>query len=463
MEPSLWAFGPLNLIMLGLVTVIGGVVLHFSRAYLAGDAQVGRYYRWMVLTLVAVAVTVTANHLFLLLAGWVAISLALHRLLTHYPERRRAQLASHKKFLLARVAELTLLTSFLLILSQQQTPYISEIVAHYRALLSGEINGTLSVAEQVAAVGIAVAALIKCAQLPVHGWLMQVVEAPTPVSALLHAGIINLGGFLLLVFAPLIAMVPAAQWLILIVAGLTTLVSALVMTTRISQKVRLAWSTSAQMGLMLVECALGLYELALLHLLSHSAYKAYAFLNSGHAVWEDVQHRLAPRTTPRKRDWATALPIALLIVLGVVFATQYHGPVSPWLLLTLALALLLAENGRQRGFSGIRSTVLVVLGLAVSYGTLKSLLGQWVALPHTVSLYADLWVSALIIVLFLLSGLLRYRAHTPAMQKLSVWLFAGFYLDEWFSRLTLLIWPLETVPHDTPSISRPAHPVKEVV
>ncbi|WP_350609572.1 proton-conducting transporter membrane subunit, partial [Pseudoalteromonas sp. 41-MNA-CIBAN-0057] len=86
-------------------------------------------------------------------------------------------------------------------------------------------------------------ALIKCAQLPMHGWLIKVVEVPTPVSALLHAGVINLGGFLLILFAPLFIQAAAAQWLILIIAGLTTVISALIMTTRISVKVRLAWST----------------------------------------------------------------------------------------------------------------------------------------------------------------------------------------------------------------------------
>ena len=116
----------------------------------------------------------------------------------------------------------------------------------------------MGVAETVAAILLAITALIKCAQLPLHGWLIQVVEAPTPISALLHAGIINLGGFLLLSFAPLIAFSVDAQWVLLIIAGLSTLISALVMMTRISIKVKLAWSTCAQMGLMLIECALGL-------------------------------------------------------------------------------------------------------------------------------------------------------------------------------------------------------------
>ena len=85
---------------------------------------------------------------------------------------------------------------------------------------------------------LALAALIKCAQLPLHGWLIQVVEAPTPVSAALHGGVINLGGYLLLLFYPLLSASTPAQALILIVAGVSSVLAALVMMTRISIKVK---------------------------------------------------------------------------------------------------------------------------------------------------------------------------------------------------------------------------------
>ncbi|MCD8530638.1 MAG: NADH-quinone oxidoreductase subunit L, partial [Saccharospirillaceae bacterium] len=262
---------PLRLTLLLLLSVMALVVVKFSRRYLAADPGFGRYLRWLLLTLAAVALVFISNHLLLFALGWIAISLALHQLLMFYPDRPRAALAAHKKFLLARLAESSLLIAFYLLWQHHGTATIDTLLNAYQT------PAVLSLNEQVAAVLIALTALIKCAQLPVHGWLIQVVEAPTPVSALLHAGVINLGGFLLILFAPLFLQVAAAQWLVLLVAGLTTVLAALIMTTRISIKVRLAWSTSAQMGLMLIECALGLVELALLHLLAHSAYKAWAF------------------------------------------------------------------------------------------------------------------------------------------------------------------------------------------
>src|SRR5690606_20955596 len=142
---------------------------------------------------------------------------------------------------------------------------------------------------------VALAAILKTAQLPLHGWLIQVMEAPTPISALLHAGVVNLSGFVLLRMAPMLAQSDIAQALLVIVGSLSAALAALVMLTRISIKIRLAWSTCAQMGFMLMEIGLGLYELALLHLLAHSLYKAYSFLSAGDAVEQTVRQDYQPQ------------------------------------------------------------------------------------------------------------------------------------------------------------------------
>lgn len=433
---------PLRLTLLLLLSVMALVVVKFSRRYLAADPGFGRYLRWLLLTLAAVALVFISNHLLLFALGWIAISLALHQLLMFYPERPRAALAAHKKFLLARLAETSLLVAFYLLWQQHGTANIDAIISAYQE------PAALSLNEQIAAVLIALTALIKCAQLPVHGWLIQVVEAPTPVSALLHAGVINLGGFLLILFAPLFLQVAAARWLVLVVAGLTTVLAALIMTTRISIKVRLAWSTSAQMGLMLIECALGMVELALLHLLAHSAYKAWAFLSSGSAVQQHVQQSLLIAPPAAARRWLLALlPAAGLVAaawwLSVQLSAQLHTgiqPVSGWLLLTLALAVLLAQRA-PGGWS-----LLLATGLVLAYSLLKILLQPLTGnLPAELrpGLFsaADLWVSALLLLLFTVWWLLRYRAHWPLVQRLSLALFAGLYLDEWFTRITLRLWP----------------------
>lgn len=432
---------PLRLTLLSLLSLMAMVVVKFSRRYLIAESGFHRYLRWLLLTLAAVALVFISNHLLLFAIGWISISLALHQLLMFYPDRPRAVLAAHKKFLLARVAESALLIAFYLLWQHHGTANISAILSAY------QVPTTLRMSEQLAAVLIALTALIKCAQLPVHGWLIQVVEAPTPISALLHAGVINLGGFLLILFSPLFLQVAAAQWLVLIVAGFTMVLAALIMTTRISVKVRLAWSTSAQMGLMLVECALGLIELALLHLLAHSVYKAWAFLNAGSEVQQHIQRSLLKTPPPSYRHWLLALMLAITLVMTAWSFSMQLYPVtqafSSWLLLGLALTVFLAQSGHGNGWS---RPLLLAAALALAYSLLKYLMqpltGNVSAAlrPEWFSM-SDLWVGILFVVLFTLWWLLRWHANHPRVQRLSIVLFAGLYLDEWFTRMTLRLWP----------------------
>lgn len=437
------ALPPVSLVMAVLVSFMAFVLIRFSERYLDRETREARYLVMLNLTVAAVATVVITDHMLVLLAAWVTISLTLHQLLLFYPERPRAALAAHKKFLFARIAEAMLLISVLLLYSQHDTWQISEVVAAYPV-------EALSPAEHVAALLLAGAALIKCAQLPVHGWLIQVVEAPTPVSALLHAGIVNLGGYLLILFAPLLAQATAAQWLLLVVAGATTVVAALVMSTRISIKVKLAWSTCAQMGLMLVECALGLFELALLHLTAHACYKAHAFLNAGAAVEQHLLRRLVPGTAPAPAVWLTAVTVALPIALAGVLLIAPQGPYAPWLLLAAALTVVVAERSSAVCQRPLIAAAGVAAGVALLYMLQKAAAGLFVpALPMSAGPLADVWAMTLIAALFAGYVALRLRPRGLPARRVSVWLFGGLYLDEWVTRTTLRIWPTRLPPSRT--------------
>lgn len=450
--PGLFAANSVNVIVLNLILFMALVLIGFSRNYMQGEACYRRFFVWMLLTLAAVAFTVVSNHLALLWLGWVAISLCLHNLLTLYPERPRAVLAAHKKFILARTAEAFLLLAFVLLYLSHGTPYISIISDELLSLqLSAQFSQSTQLGweQQLAAVFIAIAAMIKCAQLPVHGWLIKVVEAPTPVSALLHAGVINMGGFMLILFAPLISLAVFAQWLLLIVAGVSTLLAALIMTTRISVKVRLAWSTSAQMGLMLLQCALGLYELALLHLILHSAYKAHAFLSSGNAVIEHGKAQLTEQTGSRSVAVMLSGVWVFASIAAILTASAYQGPLGIWLLLGFALTALLAaeaSDARNHAYKAKRvvRAAVMVSSLAMVYASLKAVFGSALGLPENLSVEAfsaaDIWFSALVVTAFAVHAMLVRHSDKPIVQKLSSQLFAGLYLDEWFTRTTLKLW-----------------------
>jgi len=426
---------PVSAVMMVLVSVIGWVVLRYSNNYLAGEPRTPAYRRWLLLILAAVNLVLLSNHLLLLLAGWVGISLALHQLLMFYPDRPRAALAAHKKFLLARSAESLLLIAALLLYQHHGTFQIDRILAAYP-------SSSLSLAEQTAAVLLVLVALIKCAQLPVHGWLIQVVEAPTPVSALLHAGVVNLGGYLLLLFAPLLEQAAPARWLVLLVAGGTLVLASLIMLTRVSVKVRLAWSTSAQMALMLIECALGLYELALLHLVAHSCYKAHAFLSAGSAVNDHLRQQLVPAARPSALDWALAGLFSTVLAATMAWSLN-SAWISPWVLLALALTQWLAVH-RAPSSSHISRFVPVAIALAMLYTTLKWFFGTGIVAPAiTVPVLADLWIAVLWLVVFAGQWFWQYSPDTVARQRFHRWLFSGLYLDEWVTRVTLAVWPTE--------------------
>jgi NAD(P)H-quinone oxidoreductase subunit 5 len=197
------------------------------------------------------------------------------------------------------------------------------------------------------------------------------------------------------------------------------------------------------MGLMLVECALGLYELALLHLVGHSCYKAHAFLKAGSAVEQEAWRRYGPAPAMRAGVTAAAVAGALGLVVAAALTMDAQGPWAPWLLLALALSVVLSERRIGAG----RWPVMAVAGRAAlllgAYLILKAAFGGIVEpVPVAAGAATDLWMLALLLGLAAGYVLLGRPTHGPVARRLWVWLFAGFYLDEWFTRTTLRIWPL---------------------
>jgi NAD(P)H-quinone oxidoreductase subunit 5 len=253
--------------------------------------------------------------------------------------------------------------------------------------------------------------------------------------------VINLGGFLLLAFAPLMLQADLANWLLLVVAGLTFVAAALITMTRVSIKVLLAWSTVAQMGLMLVECALGQYGLALLHLVAHSCYKAYAFLASGSEVENYLRKQLALPAMPK----ATALPALFVLAASGLASLVYLGyvetDVSLWLLLALFPVIMLSERSSEVTRASLVLTGGLGLLFVVAYGAQKALFTQLAPASALPPLSEAIWCAALATLLLSSYWLLRQRGHSPLGRTLYRNLYAGFYLDEWATRITLAIWP----------------------
>lgn len=299
---------PLSAALFALVAFVGAVVVQFSRNYLDGDPGQTKFFAWLCVTLSAAISLVLAGNIVLLALAWVATSLALHKLLVFYPERRKAVFAARKKFIVARASDLCLLGGLAILYVRFGTGEIATILGLVREQSGAGLDA--------AAILLALAAIFKSAQFPLHGWLTEVMETPTPVSALLHAGIINAGGFLAIRFAEIVVGSPVAMSLLVFIGGFTALFGAIVMTTTTSVKVSLAWSTVAQMGFMLLECGLGLFSLAALHLVAHSLYKAHAFLSSGSVVDTVRASRVQPPMVDG-RSLLAAFGMAAALYLGL--------------------------------------------------------------------------------------------------------------------------------------------------
>jgi NAD(P)H-quinone oxidoreductase subunit 5 len=442
-SPAVPAFGA-ALVVTALIAFLGWFIGDYSRRFLRGEPGQARYTVAFLGTLAAVSAVVVSRNLGVLIAAWAASSGGLHHLLTFYRNRPAAVIVAHKKFLASRLAEAMLVVAALLVYREWGTLDISAINLHARS-----VSG-LSWTAGAAAVLIAAAALLKSAQLPLHGWLIQVMEAPTPVSALLHAGVVNIGGYVLIQLGGLIGASPAAQALLVIVGSLTAVLAGVVMLTRVTIKVRLAWSTCSQMGFMMMECGLGLHELALLHLVAHGLYKAYAFLAAGDAVRDALGRQMVSRSSPAARGTTLprallALPFAGMIVAGS--AWLWHDtvglPAVPWIaiaLLACGLATLLwAPVGTPR--TTVRGLLLTAAGAQVYLGwhwLLTERVGP-VTNPPSPSLAA--FVLLAFGTLYLMQVWLCVRSRAKPPTRLYDWVYAGLYLDERFTRLTFRLWP----------------------
>ena len=422
-----------------LVSTLALVVIRYSRAYLAGQRELDRYVRSFLLTFASVTVLVTSNNLAVLVLAWFATDIGLHQLLTFYRTRREALIVAHKKFLLSRVADACFVSSIVLIGAQVGSLQID--IVNTFAHTSGELSPTLHLATVLLVFGV----LLKSAQLPFHGWMLQVMEAPTPVSALLHAGVVNIGGFVMIRLAPLMAHASIAQSILVGVGLFTTIVASLVMTTRAAIKVVLAWSTIGQMGFMLVQCGLGAWNLALLHLLAHSFYKAHTFLSSGSVVQQWRASHLVH--SPPARIWH--LLAGLVLVGGPFYVaarnTDYLS--SPIGLLALVLGLSFVPMLARAFAAGRRALVLalvLVLGASVSYVAWHALFEVIAPLLHAEAPVSILMWQIVVVglaVLFFAQSILQTSPNGWFANWLHPHLLSGLYIDDWFTRVTFRLWP----------------------
>ena len=423
-----------------LVAFVGWVVVRYSRRYLDGEAREGRFHGLTLAAIAAVLFLVLAASLPVQVLAFVATGLILRQLLLFYPDRPEAQRAAAKFIRVWGAGDLALVAATVLLWQSYGTVEI-------RALTSVQMLPGMA---QVAVALLVLAAVLKTAAFPLHGWLTEVMEAPTPVSALLHAGIINSGGVLLITLSGLVQHSAGAMAALVVIGGFTALFGALVMLTQSAVKTALAWSTVAQMGFMLLQCGLGLWALALLHIVAHSLYKAHAFLSSGGAVKAvNAIRKPGPVAVPGLGAVGRSFALALAIYIAVAAAfTALLGEKSPQALalgtmLIFGVSYLIAQGLADAAPGALtRRTVLASTAAALAYFSFQ-VLAQVVwgpAVPPVPVAGALEW--GLIVLAVLSFALVAFAqalfplwAHHPSTAGLRVHLANGLYLNALLDRM----------------------------
>ena len=434
-----------SLTMALLVSFIGWIVLRYSRSYLDGEAREGLFHGLMLATLAAVLVFVQSGNILLLAVATFAVGLGLKQLLLFYPERPEARRAAAKFALVWHGGDAALLLAAVLLVLGFGTGNLQAV--HALAL-----EGGLGMTGHLAVALIVLAAVFKTASFPLHGWLTEVMEAPTPVSALLHAGIINSGGVLLIKAAPLVQESPGAMAALVMLGGFTALFGAAVMLTQSAVKTALAWSTVSQMGFLLLQCGLGLWPLALLHIVAHSLYKAHSFLAAGGAVARIASiGRPGPVALPSLAAVGRAFGLAIAVYFGVYllsgvligFGSKSPQAVALGAVLIFGVAYLMAQGLADAAPRALtRRTVQMSVITTVAYLALQRLAERLTAdvLPSAPPAGPLEWALILLtLVSFgavaLAQSTLPLWSYHPAAEGLRVHLANGLYINAVEDRL----------------------------
>jgi NADH-quinone oxidoreductase subunit L len=301
-----------------------------------GDPRYSRFFAIIALFTFAMLMMVMSNNLLMTYAFWEIMGICSYLLISHWPQRQAAAKAATKAFLVNAVADVGLGLGVILTFSVFGTLDIQRILAE-----AGSISGQTTDLLAWAGFGLPVqtatlltlllfcGTLGKSAQVPLHVWLPFAMEAPTPVSALIHAAtMVNAGPFLLVRLSPLIVLSPAGMIVIAIVGATTAIFGALVSITQSDIKKTLAYSTISQIGFMIMTCGIGAFVAAIFHLLAHGFLKGFLFLSTGNALRTATDHAHAesesPEHSPLGPRWS--LSIGALILACVVPFIFFSGP-----------------------------------------------------------------------------------------------------------------------------------------
>ncbi|MCW2949314.1 MAG: nuoL [Thermoleophilia bacterium] len=281
---------PLSIWMLLVVTGVGLLIHIYSLGYMAGDPQFRRFMAYLNLFVFSMLTLVLAGNLVFLLVGWGLVGMASYLLIGFWHDRPTAVAAAKKAFIVNAIGDVSIMLGLFLIFRET-----GELGFHgvFEAL-PGAVHHNSGMAFTVCALLLG-GALAKSAQLPLHTWLPDAMEGPTPVSALIHAAtMVTAGVYAISRLHPVFDLSIHAQELIIVIGGLTLLMAGFTALAQTDIKRVIAYSTMSQIGYMFVAAGIGAYQAAMFHLMTHAFFKALLFLGAGiviHALADEQDIR----------------------------------------------------------------------------------------------------------------------------------------------------------------------------
>lgn len=389
-------FDVLSVILLAFVASICWLVATYSIRNLAGQERIGRFGALLMTATASLALLVTGASLPVIALGWTVSGWVLSRLVLHTNNdrsRRAAGLVARRMLLSDALLWVGVIVAIALLPTVNRAEFTS-------------VDFTAGSATVVALL-LAAAAIVRSGLFPLQGWLPETAEAPSPVSAFLHAGIVNGAGILGALAWPLFRAAPAVLLGLVLVGIASVAIGTWAARVRSDVKGQLACSTTAQMGYMTIQLGVGLPAAAIAHLIAHGYYKAWLFLRAGGAVTRARSRSRVAVTRSRKTDAVAVGVSAITVAIGAAIA----APAAVWsvsslgstALLPLLLALATAVVGVVAVLRSARSSALVVAmvagaaGLAV--GTYQWLLFGWEGLLASSIPLGAAWSSAVGILL----------------------------------------------------------------
>jgi NADH-quinone oxidoreductase subunit L len=349
---------PLSMLMVLTVTGVSFLIHVYSMDYMHGDPRYPRYFAYLNLFVFSMLTLVLANNFALLYVGWEGVGLCSYLLIAFWHERKAAADAGKKAFIVTRIGDTAMLIGIFLIFVTTGSVRFDEVFGSAGAIASGTAT-VISLLLFAGAVG-------KSAQMPLHTWLPDAMEGPTPVSALIHAAtMVTAGVYLVVRTHPLFEASPHALFVVAVVGSITALYAATSALGQDDLKRVLAYSTISQLGLMFLAAGVGAYAVAIFHLVTHAFFKAGMFLGAGsvmHATHGEIDLNRLGGLWRRLPVTTITFVIGGLALAGIPLAAGFFSKDQ------------ILSSAYEAGRTGLWVTALVTSGFTALYATRATVL-----------------------------------------------------------------------------------------